>query len=51
MLPDMYYLKTLNPQLTVGDVAGRIYGLSSKWWIDKCLFSQWFLKSFSVVCT
>ena len=38
--------KTLNPQLTVGEVAGTIYGLSNKGWIDKGLFSYWFLNHF-----
>ena len=38
--------KTLNSQLTVGEVAGTIYGLSSKGWIDKCLFSEWFFNHF-----
>ena len=38
--------KTLNPQLTIGEVAGTIYGLSSKGWIDKCLFSEWFFNHF-----
>ena len=43
---DIFDRKTLNPQLTICEVAGTIYGLSSKGWIDKCLFSEWFFNHF-----
>ena len=29
--------KTLNPQLTIGEVPGTLYGLSRKGWIDRSL--------------
>ena len=38
--------KTLNPEFTVGEVPDTIYGLSSKGWIDKELFSNWFFHHF-----
>ena len=38
--------KTLNPQLTVGEVPGTLYGLSKKGWIDRSLFSDWFFNHF-----
>jgi len=34
--------KTLNPELTSGEVPGTIYGLSSKGWINRELFLDWF---------
>jgi hypothetical protein len=38
--------KTLNPQMTIGEVPGTLYGLSSKGWIDRSLFSDWFFNHF-----
>ena len=38
--------KTLNSQLTIGEVPGTLYGLSRKGWIDKSLFSDWFINHF-----
>lgn len=38
--------KSLNPQLTVGEVPGTLYGLSAKGWIDRSLFSDWFFNHF-----
>ena len=38
--------KTLNPQLTIGEVPGTLYGLSRKGWIDRSLFSDWFFNHF-----
>ena len=38
--------KTLNPELTKGEVPGTLYGLSSNGWIDMELFSGWFLGHF-----
>ena len=38
--------KTLNPELTTGEVPGSIYGLSSKGWIDMELFNEWFFRHF-----
>ena len=38
--------KTLNPELTTGEVPGTIYGLSDKGWINKELFLGWFHKHF-----
>ena len=38
--------KTLNPELTTGEVPGTIYGLSEKGWINRELFLDWFHKHF-----
>ena len=38
--------KTLNPELTRGEVLGTIYGLSPKGWINRELFLSWFYKHF-----
>ncbi len=38
--------KTLNPELTKGEVPGTLYGLSSNRWIDMELFSGWFFDHF-----
>ena len=38
--------KTLNPDLTTGEVPGTIYGLSDKGWINQDLFLGWFYKHF-----
>jgi hypothetical protein len=38
--------KTLNPELTTGEVPGTIYGLSDKGWINRELFLGWFYKHF-----
>ena len=38
--------KTLNPDLTTGEVPGTIYGLSDKDWINRDLFLGWFYKHF-----
>ena len=40
--------KTLNPQYTIGEVPGTLYGLSSNGWIDRNLFSEWFFNHFLV---
>ena len=34
--------KSLNPQMTIGEVPGTLYGLSQKGWIDRELFRCWF---------
>ena len=38
--------KTLNPELTTGEVPGTIYGLSSNGWINGELFMYWFYQHF-----
>lgn len=38
--------KSLNPQLTIGQVPNTIYGLSPNGWIDRGLFSDWFFHHF-----
>lgn len=38
--------KTLNPEYTRGEVPGTLYGLSQSGWMDKTLFSEWFLHHF-----
>ena len=38
--------KTLNPELTKGEIPGTLYGLSSNGWIDMELFSGWFFEHF-----
>lgn len=38
--------KTLNPELTTGEVPGTIYGLSDKGWINRELFLNWFHRHF-----
>ena len=38
--------KSLKPELTVGEVPGTVYGLSSKGWIDGELFELWFTHHF-----
>ena len=38
--------KTLNPELTTGEIPGTIYGLSSKGWINQELFMGWFYRHF-----
>ena len=40
--------KTLNPELTLGEVPGTLYGLSSKGWITSDLFYHWFKDHFLV---
>ena len=47
-LPPMviFNRKTLNPELTTGEVPGTIYGLSEKGWINRELFLMWFHKHF-----
>ena len=47
-LPPMviFNRKTLNPELSVGEVPGTLYGLSKKGWITRDLFLQWFHKHF-----
>ena len=34
--------KTLHADMTLGELPGTIYGLSSKGWIDQELFQMWF---------
>ena len=48
VLPSMVVFdrKTLNPELTTGEVPGTIYSLSSKGWMDRELFMSWFYKHF-----
>ena len=43
-IPPMFILdqKTLHPDMTIGELPGTIYGLSSKGWIDSELFHMWF---------
>ena len=45
--------KTLNPELTTGEIPGTVYGLSAKGWITRELFMYWFYQHFltSVPCT
>ena len=38
--------KTLNPELTTGEVPGTKYGLSAKGWINRELFMHWFYQHF-----
>lgn len=38
--------KTLNPELTTGDIPGTLYGLSNKGWINQELFKGWFYQHF-----
>ena len=38
--------KTLNPDLTTGEVPGTIYGLSDKGWINRNLLLGWFYNIF-----
>ena len=38
--------KTLAPELTIGEVPGTIYGLSSRGWMDQELFDIWFNNHF-----
>ena len=42
----IYDRQTLNPELTRNEVPGTMYGLSSKGWIDRSLFSDWFFHHF-----
>ena len=38
--------KTLNHELTKGEVPGTVYGLSTSGWMDTELFKEWFLQHF-----
>ena len=38
--------KTLNPELTTGEIPGTIYGLSQKGWMNSELFMYWFYQHF-----
>ena len=38
--------KTLNQELTCGEVPGTVYGLSSNGWMDTELFKHWFMDHF-----
>ena len=38
--------KTLNPELTTGEIPGTIYGLSKNGWINQELFMYWFYQHF-----
>lgn len=38
--------KTLNQEITFGEVPGTSYGLSPKGWMDLHLFSEWFVDKF-----
>ena len=38
--------KTLNQELTKGEVPGTVYGLSASGWMDTELFQEWFLQHF-----
>ena len=38
--------QTLNPQMTIGDVPGTLYGLSTNGWITQDLFNEWFHRHF-----
>lgn len=38
--------KTLKPELTIGEVPGTLYGLSTKGWMDQHLFEKWFSRHF-----
>ena len=42
--------KTLNPEMTVGEIPGTLYGLSKTGWINRELFFQWFYRYFLVYC-
>ena len=42
--------KTLNPEMTVGEIPGTLYGLSKTGWINRELFFQWFYRHFLVYC-
>ena len=38
--------KTLKPEMTIGEVPGTMYGLSSNGWMDEELFKLWFKNHF-----
>lgn len=38
--------KTLNPELTTGEIPGTVYGLSKKGWMNRELFMDWFFLHF-----
>ena len=38
--------KTMRPELAVGEIAGTLYGLSEKGWMDSRLFHMWFRRHF-----
>lgn len=38
--------KTLNPDLTTGEIPGTLYGLSEKGWMNRELFLVWFYEHF-----
>ncbi len=38
----MFDRKTLKPEMTLGEIPGTMYKLSSKGWIDSELFEGWF---------
>lgn len=42
----IYDRRTLNPEYSVGEVPGSLYGLSPNGWIDKELFCDWFFNHF-----
>lgn len=38
--------KTMRPELAIGEIAGTLYGLSEKGWMDSRLFHLWFKRHF-----
>ena len=38
--------KSLKQEWTTGEVAGTLYGMSSKGWMDMSLFEKWFTRHF-----
>ena len=38
--------KTMKPELAIGEIAGTLYGLSEKGWMDSRLFHLWFRRHF-----
>ena len=40
--------KTLNPELTKGEVPGTLYGLSENGWVNRDLFQHWLLNHFLI---
>ena len=38
----LFSRKALNPQLTIGEVPGTMYGLNDSGWMDSEIFHNWF---------
>ena len=44
----LFSRKALNPQLTIGEVPGTMYGLNDSGWMDSEIFHNWFTHHFLV---